>query len=699
MREWSFESATEPTLRLTREFSLGVWAHSLLVDEQRLFAAGGSLGLMCVDLAGSAHSPRVLERGRGLWCTDVERAGTRILATFAAKDASRLGVYDARSLRRESWIELPEGTAWAVVGDQERAFVALGDAGLVMVDLRASAKTRVWPGPGAQAFSAPRHCQLTANWVRDLALSETHLFAAADGAGLALIDLAQSWSPGMQVALVPTSEAGEPSYAARVAWNEGRLFVGSNLGPAAMAEGAPFGAGGRMDALLSVGAIAESDCALGPSASLCSFEFEGQRLVERGRWLQTGGWLALVPRGDWCFGQILGEGLQVRSFEKSESAQASGEVVLTQRPVGLAVIDAVPSMQDPDLVLVSVDSAGSKAPGWPRLAQEGRIHIDPATHALAPLGLLVGAQWIDEESGLEWCLAGAPDGWRLAQVDALHPERTRAWPLQLEPDQDGQSGSGYFSSTIDGDDLYLTCAKSRFGLLGASAGELVRVALASPPGQSLSVAWKWRTQVHTGGDALRLYTWKPSVHRRENGARWLALPCGFDGDPSSPARGHARTVLFALGAEPGSAPQPLGTFHKATPGGHAIACAWFVHQGAPLLAVLDLVTGLAVVEAHGPSGPVEVGSWIAPNEVFDGQASNFLDLVLEQRTHAGTYAFIAAGRMGLVGIDLSRPRRFDLQSDFVLDTPGWAAGVHLDAHGGRRRLLLGDQKAGLLWLR
>ena len=307
VREWRFDAAPLPALSLVREFSLGVLAQSLLLDAQRLFVAGGSLGLVMVDLASSTPRPIPLERVSGLVCTDVERVGTRLVATFAAMGASRLGVYDAASLRRELWIDLPMGRAWAVAGEGDRAFVALLDAGLVMIDLSQDARERVLPGPGASAFAAPTPCWSSANWVRDVALSESHLFAAADGAGVALIDLSQPWSPSMHVDLVPTGESKEPSYACRVAWNQGRLFVGSNLGPAAMAEGAPFGAHGRMDAQLRVGAIAPSDCALGPAGSLCTFEPSESGWKRTGRWIQEGGWLALQPRGDWCFQQILGQ--------------------------------------------------------------------------------------------------------------------------------------------------------------------------------------------------------------------------------------------------------------------------------------------------------------------------------------------------------------------------------------------------------
>ena len=382
-----------------------------------------------------------------------------------------------------------------------------------------------------------------------------------------------------------------------------------------------------------------------------------------------------------------------------ERGHTRGEVVLTQRPVGYAAIDGVCSLRDPSLILFGVDSAGSKAPGWLRLDPKGQVRIDPATQALVPPGLMVGAQWIDQEQGLEWCLAGAPDGWRLLQIDARHPARTRTWPLVLERDQDGELGSGYFCSTIDGDELFLACAHSRFGLLGVSASELVHAALASPPEQALTVAWKWRTQIHTGGDATRMYAWKPSVHRFLDGRRWLAVPCGFDGDPNSPTENRARVVLFALGREQTGAPVPMGVYHELAPGGHAKACAWFEHQGAPVLAVLDLIAGLRLIDPGSASGPVLIGALDAPREAFDGAASNFLDLALEIRSNGSVLAFVAAGRLGLVGIDLCNPRRMDLKPEFVLDTPGWAAGLHLDTWNGKRRLLLGDQKAGLIWLR
>jgi len=209
---------------------------AILSDEsaapvQRLFVAGGPLGLVKVEDDGGTWSDTItLDDGSGVapcaaagqrWCTDVGllRVGSTpyLVASFGAKGVgstcNELRFYDLMEARGANApiaavatvaLSAVTGTsrwpvAWslAVQDDRDEVYVAVGTAGLVRVTL-----TPANPGPGlnasvSQPFAIPItdlpfHADLTAEPTfpdadarfLDVAVTDRAVYAAADAAGL-----------------------------------------------------------------------------------------------------------------------------------------------------------------------------------------------------------------------------------------------------------------------------------------------------------------------------------------------------------------------------------------------------------------------------------------------------------------------------------------------------------------------------------
>jgi len=110
--------------------------------------------------------------------------------------------------------------------------------------------------------------------------------------------------------------------------------------------------------------------------------------------------------------------------------------------------------------------------------------------------------------------------------------------------------------------------------------------------------------------------------------------------------------------------------------------------------ISDFAGALLVLDVTRPAEPRRVAEWRSPPNPFDGRPDHALDLALERSADGRVLAWVAGGRRGLLRFDVSAPER-GLAPDLVVDTPGWAAGVHLARDARGRFLLVGDQKAGL----
>lgn len=626
---------------------------ALFEHDQRLLLACGERGLVAFDLRDDTPEPRVLWREPGRWCTDLEARDGVLWSTFAALDDSRLVALDATTFAHAASFELETGTAWAVAARGRRAWVALGAGGLARAEL---GEHVALPGPDLP----------DAEWgtVRDVALAEDVLVAACDGLGLLTIALDAPWGPTAEFEGLPLELEGRPTYAARVAADGARIAVGTNLAPVAAQEGAPYGLVGRIDARLRVGEIDPASYTAGRGEGWFSFERADGAWVERARATGRGGWRSLVLAGDTSFEQHLGTGLVVRRA-------SDGVELVRDAPEGLAVVSGTLALDDPDLLLVGNDSAGSRPGGWPRLAN-ARIDVPDDARGLEPLGLLAGPQWRDG-AGRAWCLFGTPVAWSLWQVDAAHPKASRHWPVPAVPDGEGESGSGYFSGALVGDTLVLSRARSREGLALASARELVEQALATPAGEPLTLRVHGTVRTHADAGLDACFTWEPAL----DAARGLAVaPCGFGAD------GRARWLVVDVAAEP---PRVVSELSGELDAGHAVACAL---DGVRLVAV-DLMGDVLAFDLADPARPRRTGRWSAPPDAFDALAPNLLDVELVPAVDGTTRAWIAAGRAGLVHLTLDAAGA--LAFERRLPSDGWVACVRL-APG--ERLLVGDQKGG-----
>jgi hypothetical protein len=695
-RLWSADGAavTEIALEGTklierRRFPVDASMLALACDGERLFVAGGSQGLLVVDLAPAVPGARVIEQRAGMVCTDVELAGGRVLATFGALRGSRLVVCDAATLALVAEASLPEGVAWAVAARDQSAWVALGTGGLVRVDFEDPRAPNVRPGPGPDAFPPPEGFRLGASVVRDVALSSTHLYAAADGAGLAAVALDDDWSPATPVELSPLVLEGAPTYAWRVACDGARVAVGTNLGPVAAMEGAPFAAHGWMNARFEVGGVADGDYRRGKGEGLLLFERGPGGLAPLAAATTRGGWRALVLRDGRSFEQHLGEGLLVRALE-----DGGVRLVAKRRPEGLAALAVAPALEDSDLLLCGVDPAGSIPPGWLR-ARNGSLAVDDETRSLPPVGLLVGAQWRDPVHGDAWCLAGVPLGWRLWRIDAARPARSSFWEVVPPLDPDGERGLAYFSSEIDGDVLLLARARSRYGLLGASAAALCTQARAAEPQSKLELVSLFQARTHEGDELRWMFTWAPALLEGEDGRRVAVVPAGFD-TSSDPARaGRARWLCFDVTGAAQGRVELIATWFGAEAPGHALRVATIHRAGRNLTYGVDFMGRLDIVDLTRPEKPRRVAWWSVSADALDGKPSNLLDVVLEERGDGTMRAWLAAGRLGVLTLDVSRLGEAPPLLLESRDTPGWATSVELFDGPNGRRLVVGDQKAGV----
>lgn len=694
LAEWELAKQTgtpsELAARAVREWPLDVTVMSLVHADGRLFVAGGAFGLWSMDLAHRDPTPRRLERRAGLVCTDVAVSDGLVLATFAAARGSELLVLDGASLKPVGEAHLPGGPAWALDARDGQAWVALGAAGLARVDLADPTSPRVEPGPGAEAFPTPAGSSYGPNLVRDVSVSSTHVHAAADGAGLAVLSRGEPWSPEMPFELVPLELDGAPTYAARVSAEGDRVAVGTNLAPVRAQEGAPFGLCGWMDARLDVGGVGDGAFARGSGEGLLSFRREGDALRLESSVVERGGWRTLALLQGRTHEQHIGLGWVVRDEPDSSN---EGGIVAFHRPSGYVAMDGALSLLDPGLVLFGTDPAGSRTAGWLGREAPGSIGVRDESQGPLPLGLRVGAQWVDAASGEEWCLAGEGLGWSLVRVDAVEPAASEAWPLVPPTGPDGARPLAYFSSTIDGDLLLLAQARTQWGLLGLSASELTARARACAPGTKLALEPAFQARTHDAGLERWLFTWAPALFRAPDGRHIAVVPAGFT-QGAAGAPGPARTLLFDVSAAlSGSAPL-VGEFEAPRPVGHALAAQVTRHGERTYAFVVDFAHGLDVLDVSDPEAPELVGGWSSPVHPFDLERSNVLDLELE-RTGEGLDVYLAAGRLGLVRLDASDPRRFELPVREVVDTPGWAVGLCLRRVDGERVLLVGDQRAGL----
>ena len=672
----------------------------LLWTPGRLYVAGGSQGLFVIDLTDAFGLPPGEQR-IPLWrparrvddvgdkvCMDAALLGDHLVAVFAAQDDSELRAYDLASLELRARAALGPGRSYALAVNGREAYVAMGTGGLVRV-AEEGGELRVDPGPGGAVFPAPEGFRLEPGMVRDVAAADGVLWAAADGAGLAEIDLTAPWSRETPVRLHPLQVRGKITYAGRVAARDRLVAVGTNLGPVEVVDGAPFNAFGKMGARGELADVSPDDWPRGTDEALLLFRRVEAGLAPLGSARLAGGWRGLVLGQRRVYEQHIGEGLVVRLSDRRPLP-----VVARRRPVGFPATDGVFSRYAGGTPLLGRDPAGSLPGGIPLLVDSHGVMAEWETVPPgADFGLLPGAVWRKGGGPVEWLVGGRGHVWSLFRLDwsEVNPVAIDRWDLVPPADPGGNRGHTYFHSELAGELLLLTRYGSSHGVVGYDRGAMQRAAEESEPGTALVLEPLFQLRTHAEAEAEPQANFRTRSTELPDGRLLIAVAAGFDGDPASATADCARLALYGLPAgAAGGEPRPLGVAHGTHRPGNAVAVAYARLQERTFACVADSGYGLWVFEVTDPEAPRLAGSWRSPPGVFDGHYDNVLDVEVA-REGERTFAYLACARRGLVCLDLGAPDSPPYPVVAVRDTPGLAYGVVL----GEETLVVGDHQAGL----
>lgn len=679
-----------PVAELER-IPVGASVVALTLDEvhQRLFVAGGSFGLLSVDLAAPSRPVTTHDDPGDLVCFEAALSPAHVVAVFGAANASQLRVYDRATLAPVGAAPLGAGTAFAFALDGTFAYVAMGTGGLVRVDLSSPAAPAVQPGPvfPIGVFGEPAR-------VRDIDVEDGRIYAAADGLGLVATRTSLPWGTGTPYSSFPLSGpvatgGTAPLYAHRVDALGALVYVGANSKAGREADGGPFTSFGPMDYTLAVGGVVTP----GPLAqhdALVVFQLGASGLVETQATAVDSPWRELIARPALVYGEHAFAGLYVRSAANVAS------VVASHRGTVYQPAEALLSLRDPDLVLSGQDGAGSAWVGLLDIGDPDAIAPVPGTAASGSFGLWFDAQWLDAQPTREWLVGNGEDDWRLYRFDAAQPAQTVAWGVRSpdDPLPGFNNGRNYFLSWLDGDLLLLTRGGTRYGLVGYSRSALVAEAALRPPGTMLTTAPLWQLETHFTGELDQALTWRCRTFSLPAGQRVAAIAAGTHTQPG-PDQGRPQVVLYDVTAGTAATPTLLSRVLGPNSAGNAIAVVPVQRGGATFLFVVDFGYGLHVFDVSNPALPTLVGGWAAPPNVFDGWIDHPTDLELDATPGGGLTAFVTLWRRGLVQLDVSNPASFGFPLLDEVDTPGLPYGIAIREVDGSRGLVLADHQAGL----
>lgn len=640
-----------------------------------LLVAGGEVGLWRLAFADGALTARRVERREGALATAVARTADEVLALWQG-EAARLATYDRATLAPRRDVELPEGEPVALAVDGATAWVALGTGGLARVDLGAD-EPRAEPGPAVLGSAG------ATRYVRDVAIADGVVYAACDEMGVARIG--PDVPRGAPWAVTP-ARLGAGVYAVRVAARGGTVVVGTSRGPARAADGAPYGFLGTIGWDLSVGGVPRSSYERGEEDLLVVLDDVDGTLRERARHvLRPSGWRSLALGDGRTYEQHHLIGAVVRALDGAEQ-----RTVARRRPFGHPCIDGVTSAVDPDLILFGVDPQGAVPRGLLRLDADGEVRPVESLDGLRLPILHYGARWVDAARGCEWFVGGYGFCWYLLRVvhEAGKDPKVTWWRLQPPEDADGERGHTYLRSALVGDRLLLTRAHTRFGLVLCSAAAVTALAVESPPGLLLELPDALQVETHAAGLPGPPRTWGAAPVEASDGRTLVALAAGCDGE------GRARALVLALGDEPGAAPRRVAELSLGRARGQALAVAAARVGGRAVALVADVGGALALLELEGADGPRIADLWRGPRNPYggpDGTPEPVLDVEV---TSAGD-VLAAGGHRGLLRFAVVPGHVPRLELRERVDTPGWAAGVHVQELGDETRVLVGDQRAGL----
>ncbi|HEX5054573.1 MAG TPA: hypothetical protein VFZ65_22545 [Planctomycetota bacterium] len=680
-----------PPSAVLARFSVDASIEHLELDEthQRLFVAGGSFGLLSIDLASPGHVVTTHDDPGDLVCFDVALTPSYVLAVFGAANASLLRIYDRTTLAPVSTAALGTGTAFAVAIEGTFAYVAMGTGGLARVDFANALAPSVQPGPvfPTSVFGEPARA-------RDIVVSGGRIYVAVDGLGLVAARTSLPWTPAMPytaLAMLGAAVGGGTAtlYAHRVDASGASIWVGANTKAGREADGGPFTSYGPMNYSLAVGGVVTPG-PMAQSDALVEFQLGPTGLVQVAQIDVPAPWRALVARTNRLYDVHAFTGTFVRS------TAAPNTVLASYRGAVYQPAEAFLSLRDPDLVLSGQDGAGSAYTGLLDIADPDAITAVPGTAPLGSFGLWFDAHWLDSQPSREWFVGNAADSWRLYRFDTTQPGANTHWDVTSpdDPPPGFNNGRNYWLSWLDGDLLLLTRAGTRWGLVGYSKSALQAAAATSPSGTTLATAPLWQLETHFAGELDQAQTWRCRTFSLPSGQRIAAIAAGFHTAPG-PDETRPQVVLYDISAGTAAPPAFVSRILGPNLEGNAMAVATERIGAVTYLFVVDFGHGLHVYDVSNPLVPLLVGGWTAPNNVFDGRIDHATDIELERDPAGGLHAYVTLWRRGLVELDVSNPATFAPPLLAEVDTPGLPYGIAIRDVDGSRGLVLADHQAGL----
>lgn len=643
-------------------------------------------------------------------CTAVALSDQLLLATFASERESELRVY-LRGTHQIAGKVTISGRALDVAVNGPFAYLAMGQVGVVRADLRFLKQPKLARGPDLTIVQLPDHFRLKRGFAREVAVGGTHLYVAADAAGLVDIDLEKPWGTLESFDARPLAFLGRMAYAVRVDARGDQVVVGTARLPALVGDGAPTGLLGGRNWDLSSGDVPAGDWQPGASEALWVFRRPngGELELAAIEPIEDSSWRSLTLRGRRVYELHAKLGVVVREIAiEPRLAQAGDAKVPLQGTVtivgrrksrGLACLDGKPSLQDPRLFLFGVDPHGCDGKGFLRMAQGEKLQPVPELVQQPSVGTSVGAQWPDAMASREWFMSGGTRAWRVNRFTHRPKVRVDSWELvPPEPPDAGLGGSrgrSVFHSAADGDLILATRDGTRFGLVGYSIKHLERVLGEGTPGGRVMAKPLWQLQTHFEGERPTCSTWRVKVFALEDGRRIAAIAAGANTDPESEHFEAPQLVLYDVTSGSATTPRKLAVAWGDEKQGLAVSVDVCQIRNRSYAAVATSGGQLLIFDVNVPDRPRLVRSFRAPTSTYDGRREGLFDVeIATDPASSRSFAYLAAGRAGLIRVELSATGD-DLAPDTLLDTPGWASGVASTVIGGERYWLVGDQRAGL----
>ncbi len=703
--------ATKPKYPEVERIPIDASVMSLFSVGKRLFIAGGTNGVGVMDMSNAKHQLRWFDSIGGRPCTQVAVSGSLVLATFATARNSELRLYLKGTLKQVGKAKLPgDALDFAVSG--EYAYFALGAGGVARADLKHMKSPDIERGPDLSVLPTTDSYKLPRGYVRDVAVAGTHLYLAADIAGLIDIDLTTPWGADSSVHHRPLGFLGRPAYALRVDARGDRVALATGRAPSVVGDGAPLGTLGRFGWNLTAGDVATDKWPAGASDALWLFHQRpenGKLEMEAVEPVPDSSWRTLVMRGKKIYEQHARLGMIVRVIaDKPKVAQAgdaklpiADELSLAGRrqPAGLPCIDGKPSLRDPRLLLFGVDPAGADGRGILRITNDDKLKLAEGLGSHLPIGSSVGAQWPDVLASREWFISSFARSWRVNRLTHRPKYDISSWDLvpPQPPDRKigGTTGSGPFLSQASGDLLLCTRSGTRFGLVGFSNKQIAGMAGEVRPGKKLEIKPIWQAETHFDQEAPAARTFNLAVFALEDGRKIAAVAAGANTDPKSEHFEHPQIVFFDVTHAIATPPRKLGIVWGKDAKGLAIGVDACRIKRRTYVVAATTAGQMLMFDCNDPSKARQVRQYELPINPYDGQRDNFLDVEIATDLQAGrTFAYLAAGRAGLIRVELTQAAG-KLKPDAIISTPGYASGLCSTVVDGERYWLVGDQKMGL----